>query len=411
MSVVQGPTFVIHSPEELRALCLTHPELRDSIASAGLMERVEDVVEENLIQEVSGRRFLFYNSLSRHWTWLAFCNNPVIYPLLYIAGMLTYAVSLVLRIMVFIFTLLRWVIGPCVALYNQNGFYAEMKERTEVMLAALAELGSACVGVCCPPIAYLLDEKIQSNTIAHKWYLSWCFSLWSDEVDSATNGGSEQDALEELAIKKDIHHFKNAKENLDKYLSQADEVDSISGVSLELIMYFGFLGLLYQHVQTTSAQCVTLKELHGTTLGSHCEHALAACRETAKNDSSQIDKIEKDLLGLLEKFRMCWLALTSGSIVPPTTPVSQEQDLLIQGVKAVLVLKAGHHVVYCKKEIPEQLQKELKELEQGEVVYGGETVTRRTVVENIAATVQNFTHIFKANDRAYEATLLRLVYT
>ncbi len=122
--------------------------------------------------EFKGVEIISHNPLSAFWNG-AFSPDLQVraqvdkrfLPLLYVAGMGGFALSLPWRIC--------YVVGDIMTMcFRQSG-----------LLIAGGSLGhfiSAVIGIACPPVAYKIDDWIQHNWTIYKAHKveTWCFSMW-----------------------------------------------------------------------------------------------------------------------------------------------------------------------------------------------------------------------------------------
>lgn len=439
--------MVINDPEMMQAFLLVNPELQGALRGSGLginfgdgqvdledqAERVRRATDPHLENLIPESKFLLYNILSTQWTCTKFQANPAAYPALYIFGMAAYALSLPIRVTIFVVAFLRWVVSPLVlCCADSRDFGGEMKGRSLVMLGALGEMVSGVVGVVCPPLAYAFDEVIQSNETIHDWYKVHRLSLWSDELESSVSGNAERVSRKKAAVRQDMPYFQSSREDLaSNYLSAEEEVDAMSSAALELIMHFGFLELLSRYCNThnPSDEPLTLEELAGSPLEQYCNHAL-----DASGDGRGKTNTQRGLLAAIEQFRKCWHACQERPSIPardekaskgiwhyftsavqvvtrsaPEESEDESDGLFFQGIKAALILNAGS-VQYHAEGTKEQLQAQLARLQSCQVVVDGEVKTGREAVEIMADAIQRFSSTVKSTDREMETLILREAY-
>lgn len=429
--------IIISDTDTLLAWSTVYPDLEDVVLPDSLVSivypsedeealegRVQSLVDQHLNDSIPETRFLIYNALSTQWTFTKFQKNPIAYPFLYFFGMIAYSVALPIRVAIFAYSLIRWVMGPITILCcgRSENFYEEMKARSIIVLGAFGEVVSGTIGVVCPPLAYAFDEWIQAHTTIHTWYSSHRLSVWSDEVASS-NENEERVAQKKEAVKEDVKYFKRAKEDLaNRYLSAESEVDSMSPAALQLIMHFGFLDLFcsYCHTEISPPHApITLEALTGTPLAQYCTNALEACQEDAVRINTQ-----EGLLGSIEKFRMYWLAccskkpahelwgyLATAAQVATQSPRGKEKaDEFCLAIKAVLLLNLGASVTFNEENTQEGLQAALERVEDIQLVVNGEKITGKEAVTAMANAIQKFSGTIKSTDREMEGVILRNVY-
>lgn len=429
--------IVISDTETLHAWSTVYPELGDVLLPDSRIsiiypsedeedqaERVQSLADQHLNDSIPESRFLIYNALSTQWTFTKFQKNPLAYPFLYFFGMIAYACALPIRVAILAFALLRWVIGPFTILCcgRPENFFEEMKTRSIVVLGALGEVGSGTIGVVCPPIAYALDEWIQTHATVYSWYNSHRFSMWSDEVAN-TSENEERIAQKKEAVKEDVIYFKSAKEDLaNHYLSAEVEVDSMSPAAMQLIMQFGFLDLFcsYCNTEIPPQEPIAIEGLAGTPLAQYCTNALEACKEDSVRANTQ-----EGLLGSIEKFRKYWQAchsrtsakeiwgyLTTAAQVAIHSPRGSPKkgDEINRAIKAVLLLNFGDSVTYNEDDTKESLQAALQSVEEMQLVIGTEKITGKEAVNAMADAIQRFSGTIKSTDREMEGVILRNAY-
>jgi hypothetical protein len=118
------------------------------------------------------QRYLVFNPLSQFWTWRAVAENPrriANLAVCYAFGIVGYALALPVRVAVFVKEFFHLPISIFTNLCFDGGtdFFKNLQVRLLCLFGASGELLSGVVGLVCPPIAYLIDEKIQDNLVIH----------------------------------------------------------------------------------------------------------------------------------------------------------------------------------------------------------------------------------------------------
>lgn len=401
---------VLVDTDTLTAWHIAYPELQGVLTQDSRISiiypdddeagRIESLAEERLNSAFPESRFLTYNLLSTQWTWARFHKNPIAYPFLYLAGMVTYALALPIRIAVFACAFFSWALGPLIYLCSggSESLYQDMRKRTIVLLGALGEVMSGIVGIACPPLAYAMDEWIQSQATVHEWYSAYRFSLWSDDLEGPTIQ-EERIARKKEAVKEDIKHFKRARGELARrYLSEEREVSAMSPVSMELIVHFGFLDIFCSNccMENSCETPLTLEDLKGTPLEHYCTHTLEACI-----DDSAKAKTREGLLGSINQFKKYWQACSQQELDP---------DLLSRAIKSVFILNAGAPVTYHSNETENDLQTALHSIEKMRVSVDSKIITGREAIDAIVDAIRRFSNTIKSTDREMEGVIVRNVY-
>lgn len=204
----------------------------------------------------TNKNFLVYNMLSSQWTWERIKANPAALPMLYIFGMVGYALSLPLRIVIFVVAFFQIIAtffetllsGQCRSLGDR------LKFRCLVFLGATGELVFGAIGVVCPVAAYKGDEWVQSNRLIHAWYSNSYLSFWSFQIegrevmahDIGLGGGlgnEDRLALKKERVKADLKYYKRGYDQLSD-LMHKKEMDSRDSNVLLKISSVGLLNAM-----------------------------------------------------------------------------------------------------------------------------------------------------------------------
>lgn len=118
------------------------------------------------------QRYLVFNPLSQFWTWRAVTEDPRRISNLavcYAFGIVGYALALPFRVAVFAKEFFHLPISIFTNLFYDGGtdFLKNLQVRLLCLFGASGELISGVVGLVYPPLAYMIDEKIQDNLVIH----------------------------------------------------------------------------------------------------------------------------------------------------------------------------------------------------------------------------------------------------
>jgi len=212
--------------------------------------------------------FLINNFISPVWRSDAPTVSRLSRPMLYPIGMINFTFSLPVRIAIVATTAIRILVlfAKAVIKGRFGDIGRKLKESGLVFLGSLGELISCVTGIVCPPLAYKIDEFIQSNRIINNWYHDHHLSIWNDRwdrdillnllrdrnmdrnietiLDNIQNAANEErmDAKEQRAVNH-LNYFKNGKIELEKWVS-GDQIDGMMPVILSKIAILGILGAI-----------------------------------------------------------------------------------------------------------------------------------------------------------------------
>lgn len=200
------------------------------------------------------KNFLLTNYLSLLWR--SEFNCPVeVLPVAYVIGMVAFSISVVIRIGILAYTVIKLVYEFFDTLYKgeRDELGDRMKFRGMVCLGASGELVSSMIGVICPPIAYKMDEWIQSNPTIHAWYAEHYLSLWlyefaGNEVEpggiglgsSTPFGNDNRMVLKRERAGKNLKFFKTSRKELSRFMNSGEVATRSDNVLLK-ITELGFL--------------------------------------------------------------------------------------------------------------------------------------------------------------------------
>lgn len=204
------------------------PTLHRNAAAANAAARPSFLLQSNI---------LLTNPLSVLWKFQLLKEEPgalisgiILWPI----GMIGYALSLPLRIGIFVGVLIRTIRDMCNAYQlGTEEFKKVSKARLLILGGATGELVSAIVGCAAPPIAYKIDEAIQSNYEIHRFYRSHYLSFWSQEE-------KVKEAHYKKAFKEFIKCCDQTKTHLKNYHSN-DYIDTPMPRVLDEIFALGIL--------------------------------------------------------------------------------------------------------------------------------------------------------------------------
>lgn len=189
---------------------------------------------------------LVSNPLSYYWKGRLSGIMP-----LYIGGMCGYALSLVLRVLELVFLLIKLILEP---FFEERPFFEVLGEKFIALLGGVGSILSGAIGIVAPPLAYKIDEWIQSNYFVYsnhatKWLtipkgsidvanpMEEFLALWNDPNDGANP--VKQAELQALAKFVFVQHIEGVVR--DHKFTRDDVVDPEKMV---LLVELAFLSIL-----------------------------------------------------------------------------------------------------------------------------------------------------------------------
>jgi len=371
----------------------------------------------------NAQNFLLYNPLSSRWTLDKITANPQVMPILYISGMVGFALCLPIRIAIFVVTLMQ-----IIAIFFENlcsGRHTSMKNQLKlysfISLGALCEIGSALSGTLCPLVGYKLDEKIQSKPSIHAWYSNHYLSFWLFEIygrqvnpgevglgaETISIGNEHRLQILKAELSEYDSFFAKAKRGLSDVVSE-EEMDSLSPEVLNKISDLGFFFILSD----------------GKSLNVFKKKALEKCKvglESAKKSQ----ELDMDL----KKFETYWNAVIEAkkaarrlARIPllgrffknnRTRNKSENhklsRDQLICAVKSEMLLDMPDEY-YTEKATRKKLESELAVLEKSFIIVSGEKVSVRAAVKEMVTAIRDFSMNTRTTNREVEVTVTKAAY-
>jgi hypothetical protein len=372
------------------------------------------------------KNFLLWNPLSSQWTLDNIKANPASLPFLYIAGMVGYAISLPIRIMIFVVTLFKIIstFFECLFTGNFSSMGSKLKLRSLIFLGASGELVSGALGVVCPVAAYKVDERVQTNPKIHSWYSSNFLSFWLYEIngrqvtggevglggETLSVGNEHRMQLLKVELEEYDDYFLNAKEELKGYLTE-DEIDGMTGSALYQITDLGFL----------------LAIAEGKSLNLFKEKALDKCATQPEKD-----KKGRELEAELRKIESYWKASVDckeaasrlariplvGRFFKDKNQKDQAQGepskigkkKLVESIKKELLLSEDDDIFEGGAAKKAKLKEDLEKLEKFSVSIEGKRITIREAVKELAEAIRKFSTDVRTTNREVETTVMKAAY-
>lgn len=232
------------------------------------------------------QNFLVTNPCSPHWHWTNIKKNPLKIPLYYLIGMVGYTIALPLRICIVAYAAISSIIVLKKEYKSRDQsddphyFKRRLKFQSKICAGAVGELVSGVIGIVCPPIAYKIDEWIQSNLVIHAWYKNgfplsvWFYELQEREVLAGNVGvevapNEHRVQLKKMRLENTLPLYKKAHEDLGQFMSQ-EELDGQMPDVLNKIIVLGFLSGIREGVPLS----VVKKEVVGNLKAEQTESKL-----------------------------------------------------------------------------------------------------------------------------------------
>jgi hypothetical protein len=368
----------------------------------------------------TNRNFLIFNPLSQNWTWAQIRSKPLLSPLIYISGMIGYALSLPIRIAIFVVLTFRLIGTFFTTLLNgeHQVLAGRMKVRALVFLGAAGELVFGAIGMVCPVAAYKGDEWVQSNSRIHAWYRNAFLSFWSYEIvgrrvtredigiggEIITVGNEHRMELLKEEMQDFDPYFLKARKLMNGHIKE-DEINGMMGDVLEFVI--PTLGMLNAVADGHSLEIFLNK-------------ALEKCNPAEKEDK------ERELKGQLKTFETYWNAVVNnreaasrlsripiiGHLFPQGEPSEArlEKERLLCFIKYELFLKCDETILDKEAETKQDLENKLNELKNLNVVVNGTQCTLREAVAGAAKGIRDFAKNVTTVHRELLTTVTRAAY-
>ncbi|NGX60651.1 MAG: hypothetical protein K940chlam9_00117 [Chlamydiae bacterium] len=225
------------------------PQIQESNSYSGDVEGGDSV--ENPFEELTNypfrKNFLVANPLSAFWSKRAVeekKENLVTLGMLYIPGMIGYALSLVVRV-----TILAWRILQVIGTFFQTLFRgefsllgSEIKYRLLILAGSASSVGAGALGTVCPPLGYYLDDKIHENGCFHQHaYFNLQADGSGDVLEALLTGVTDRVSKKGNYLNPYGKYFRKAVHTLKQNI-KGEEVSAAIPATLEQV---SLLGILY----------------------------------------------------------------------------------------------------------------------------------------------------------------------
>ncbi len=301
----------------------------------------------------SRERFLLFNPLSRFWTWEAIREDPrriSSLAICYAFGIVGYTLALPFRIAVFAKELFHLPLSFFNTLLFKGGhdLMRIMKVRVLCFLGASGELVSGIVGLACPPAAYWIDERIQSNPIINSH--SGLRGIWKephhslsetlDLVHNVVSGNAERMRNKAELLVPVEPHLREGVAALNRYYDS----EAVKGCYTQTIEQVAFLGFLFSFKESL------VPDQEPVFLGAIQEHI--------ETYLSKIDFGESE-----SNYKQAWAALIAQGMDP---------NALVDSLILRAVQDSGFEEEDCLEGKKEELEEKLSDIianEQFSILY------------------------------------------
>ena len=354
----------------------------------------------------SPRNYLVFNPFSNYWNIEKLQGMPYLAPIMYIAGMVSYALSLTLRVVIFVLTLFNVVFTFFKSLFSGHwdSMGRDLKVSVIIFVGAAGEMAAAIVGTLCPPAGYKLDEVIQSNPIIYGWYHEHFLSHWYFRTAPGGVGNEHRMAALKVELKDYNKYFVKAKAEL-KDLISADEIEGMAPQALYQITDLGFLLALADGQPLEVFKTKALEKCNGAEQGKVAEELDGYIKKFLTIQRQIVDTQRETNTNFLRNLPFIGRFFNDGNV---DAKLSQQQ--LIQAIKKTLVLMEDDQYLAKKAETRKQLEAELKPLEAQQVTIEGKQVTLRMAIKAMAEAMRSFSRTARTTNREVETTVMKAAY-
>ncbi|MCH9625922.1 MAG: hypothetical protein S4CHLAM123_11070 [Chlamydiales bacterium] len=330
---------------------------------------------------------LVNNFLSAAWRFSYASEHPYEMPAVYFFGMVSFALALPVRVSLVALTALRSGYIFLQTLFKRQ-FHAigkNMQESGLVFLGSLGELGSCVIGLVFPPLAYKIDELIQTNTTINTWYAKYTPTVWSDQIEMAYSLGNSNplnldDSSDELA-----NDFWMGRHQLEKFIHP----EELEGQMPEVLYKIAAAGFLHKMIRNSdSEEEITCDEKYRF-ISDHIDRNLEFSEDLVCSLWNCVTAIENR-----PDRRMCRLELINYifyALALNTEQVNEIEDHFILGITTIEML--------------ENYLLPLKGIKG--VDMEGERVSLYRVVGEIASELLNLSSAIASEDRKFLGDMLQ----
>jgi hypothetical protein len=367
---------------------------------AETLEAQETEIQEVAWVAANRNHLIYWNPLSTLWTWEQIKAHPARYLFVYPLGMIGYALALPVRIGIFVYTFFQTIVVFLVALCSGN--FRLVGDSSLVFLGATGELVSGVIGMVCPPIAYKIDEWIQSNPTIHRWYKSRHLSLWSFEAQGRQVVGGDvglgaignEERIENLknTLEDYIPCVKEAKEQL-KELFLESEIDAMSATVLKYLATFGILNAVLE------------------------EKSMQIFIDKAKQSIREGDLKEQKLQEDLAEFDRYLKILVEESIQEDELPQASQAPNQMAAkawanyIRYVLILEAEDSTFLEGAQTKEHLSSILSPLAERKLILANEETSILEILRRAGQAILRFSNDVTSTNREIEIVLTQGAYT